>query len=129
MRLLVAAIAAVVAISFSDWLLFGMLFHERYLKTPELWRAIPEGRRIAGSMSFAVIGTAAFFVLATHLGLTGIKESLILALLCWIAASLPQTVTNTLYFRYDKLLVISHSLGWLARLALAGIAYGVVSEL
>lgn len=129
MRPLLAAIAAVVAISFSDWLLFGFLFHERYLRTPELWRGIPEGRKIAGSMSFAAIGTAAFFVLAAHFGVAGIKESLILALLCWIAASLPQTVTNTLYLRYDKLLVISHSLGWLARLAIAGIAYGVVSEL
>ena len=128
MRPVLAVVAAVIAISFSDWLLFGVLFHDRYDATPELWRPIPEGKKIAGSMAFAAIGAAAFFVLATHFRVIGIKESLILAVLCWLAASLPQTVTNTLYLRYDKMLVASHSLGWLTRLVIAAIAYGVISQ-
>jgi hypothetical protein len=103
MRLLIALIAASIAISITDWLFFGVLFHDRYMQTPNIWREGPESRKIAGSM-------AAFA----------------LAVLVWIAASLPQTATNTLYVRYSPILGVSHAIGWLARLVITASAYAII---
>jgi hypothetical protein len=116
MRLAIALIGASIAISFSDWLFFGVLFHDRYMQTPALWREIPESRKIAGSMALAVLGTAAFQFLALSLGVSGFRAAFALAILVWLAASLPQTVTTTLYINYSPAFGVSHALGWLARL-------------
>lgn len=126
MRLFLAVIAATVGISLSDWLFFGVIFHGDYMKTPEMWRAVPESRKIAGSMLLAVFGTAAFLVLAQRTGVHGLGPTMTLALLVWLAAALPQTVTNTLYLKYSARLGVSHSLGWLARLVVAAAAYVLI---
>jgi polyferredoxin len=123
MRLALALIGASIAISFSDWLFFGVLFHDRYMQTPALWREMPESRKIAGSMALAVVGTAAFLFLAQTLGVRGFGVAFELAFLVWLAASLPQTVTNTLYIKYSRAFGVSHALGWLARLLIAAGAY------
>jgi len=126
MALVLGVVGAVIVISLSDWVLFGMLFHDRYDQTPGLWRAIPEGKKIAGSMVFAVVGTVAYFAAARWLNVSGLSASLALGTFMWLAASLPQTVTNTLYLRYSPLLVVSHSIGWLVRLLIAAAAYALV---
>jgi Protein of unknown function (DUF1761) len=126
MRYAIALIAATVGISFSDWLFFGVIFHDRYMKTPELWRPTPESKKIAGSMAVSVIGTAAFFVLADVFGAHSLSRSMILAVLVWAAASLPQTVTNTLYLKYAPELGFSQTIGWLARFVLAAAAYSFI---
>lgn len=126
MRYVIALIAATVGISFSDWLFFGVIFHDRYMRTPELWRPTPESRKIAGSMALAVIGTAAFFVLADTFGAHSVGRSMILAILIWAAASLPQTATNTLYLKYAPELGLSQTIGWLARFVIAAAAYSLI---
>ena len=126
MRYILALIAALVAISLSDWLFFGVLFHKRYDKTPATWRQLPESRKIAGSMLFALIGTVALFQLAARFGAHTFTDLCPIAVLGWFAMSLPQTVTNTLYLNYDASLVVSHSIGWFARIALAAAAYGLI---
>jgi len=128
MALILGVVGAVIVISLSDWVLFGVLFHDRYDQTPELWRAIPEGKKIAGSMVFAVMGTVAYFAAARWLNVSGLSASLTFAAFMWLAASLPQTVTNTLYLRYSPVLVVSHSIGWLARLLIAATAYALVAR-
>ena len=45
----VAVVAATIVISLSDWLFFGVVFHDRYQETPEVWRGGPEGPKIAAS--------------------------------------------------------------------------------
>ena len=87
MRFAIALVGATIAISFSDWLFFGLLFHDRYMQTPAVWRESPESRKIAGSMAFAVVGTAAFLFLAQTLGVRGFGPTFGLAFLVWIAAS------------------------------------------
>ncbi len=126
MRYVIALIAALVAISLSDWLLFGVVFHNRYDKTPATWRPVPESRKIAGSMIFALIGAIFLFRLADRFGAHSFSDLCTLTVLVWLAASLPQTVTNTLYVNYDGSLVVSHSIGWLARIAIAAAAYGLI---
>jgi hypothetical protein len=126
MRYIIALIAALIAISLSDWLLFGVVFHNRYDKTPATWRTVPESRKIAGSMLFALIGTIFLFRLADLSAAHSFSSLCTLTVLVWLAASLPQTVTNTLYVNYDASLVVSHSIGWLARIAIASAAYGLI---
>jgi hypothetical protein len=126
MRYIIALIAALIAISLSDWLLFGVVFHNRYDKTPATWRTVPESRKIAGSMLFALIGTIFLFRLADLFAAHSFSSLCTLTVLVWLAASLPQTVTNTLYVNYDASLVVSHSIGWLARIAIAAAAYGLI---
>ena len=44
-----AVLLSGVASSFTDWLFMGVLFHDKYLATPEIWRGSPgqpEGSRI-----------------------------------------------------------------------------------
>jgi len=126
LRYALAIVAATIVISFSDWLFFGLVFHDRYLRTPEVWRPTSESRKIAGSMVMALIGTAAFVFLAHVMGVHDFSGALLLAGLVWAAASLPQTVTNTLYVKYSTELVFSHALGWLARLVIAAVAYVLI---
>jgi len=126
MRLFLALVAATVGISLSDWLFFGVIFHADYMKTPELWRAVPENRKIAFSMLISVVGTAAFLVLAQRTGVHGFGPAVGLSALVWLAAALPQTLTNTLYLNYSSRLAVSHSLGWLARLVIAAAAYVLI---
>jgi hypothetical protein len=128
MRYIIALIAALIAISLSDWLLFGVVFHNRYDKTPATWRTVPESRKIAGSMLFALIGTIFLFRLADRFAAHSFSSLCTLTILVWLAASLPQTVTNTLYVNYDVSLVVSHSIGWLARIAIAAAAYGLIVQ-
>jgi hypothetical protein len=126
MRLFLALVAATVGISLSDWLFFGVIFHGDYMKTPEMWRAVPENRKIAFSMLISVVGTAAFLVLAQRTGVHGFGPAVGLSALVWLAAALPQTLTNTLYLNYSSRLAVSHSLGWLARLVIAAAAYVLI---
>jgi hypothetical protein len=126
MRFAIALIGATVAISFSDWLFFGVLFHDKYMQTPAVWRESPESRKIAGSMAFAVVGTAAFLFLAQSHGVRGFGAAFGLAVLVWLAASLPQTLTTTLYVKYSPAFGVSHALGWLARLLIAAGAYALM---
>jgi hypothetical protein len=123
MHFLLALVAAVVGISLTDWFFFGVLYHDRYLLTPEIWREIPEGKKIAGSMVFAVVGAAAYLVLLGELQVQDTQSLVRLSLLVWLIASLPQTVANTIYIKYAPEIVITHSLGWLARIAVTAVAY------
>jgi hypothetical protein len=77
-------------------------------------------------MAFAVVGTAAFLYLAQSFGVRGFGPALGLAVLVWLAASLPQTLTTTLYVNYSPAFGVSHALGWLARLLIAATAYALM---
>ena len=112
------------AISLSDWIFFGVIFHAKYMTTPEVWRGGSEAKKIAWSLAVALIGTAGFLFLCVRAGAGGYAGALWLALLVWGAASLPYSVTNVLFVKYDPSLALSHSLGWLARLVIAALAYG-----
>lgn len=121
----VAVVVATIIISLSDWLFFGVIFHDRYKETPEVWRTGPEGPKIAASTLSALVGAIAFFVIAAWLQLHGVGPALMLALLVWLAGSLPPTFTSVLFLRYAPAIGFSHAIGWLARAVIVGVAYGV----
>jgi hypothetical protein len=121
-----ALVAAGVVTSLSDWLFFGVLFHRKYRETPNVWRTTNEGANIVWSTILAVLGAAAFLLLCDRLQLHSLRGAFRAALGVWVACALPITVTNALYLRYAPVLAVSHGLGWLARLVIAGTAYVLI---
>lgn len=122
----IAVVVAGVAASFTDWLFFGVLFHNRYLANPEVWRnpGKTESKAIALSTATAFIAAALFFHVCYRLGMHGYWRPLKMGAAIWIIAALPVTVTNQLFIKLHSSLLMSHSLGWLARLLLFAAVYG-----
>jgi hypothetical protein len=127
-RLALALVAAGVVTSLSDWLFFGVIFHDKYRETPNVWRMTREGTKIMWSTILAVLGAAAFLLLCDRLQVHGFRGAFGVALGVWVAVAVPVTVTNALYVRYAPVLAVSHALGWLARLAIAGAAYALLVQ-
>ena len=62
--------------------------------------------------------TSAVFAYA-RLNLYSFGGALKLALLVWLALAVPIIATNGLFMKLHPLVVVTHCLGWLARLAVA----------
>jgi hypothetical protein len=124
-----AAVTAGVLGSLTDWLFMGFLFHDAYHRYPEVWRpGIAEGKEKAAIllsigigfiMSFAIVG------LCWLAGVTSIGGGLAVSLLAWIAGPLAIMVINGLFIKLDAKVVVMHSIGYLSRFALAGVAAGL----
>jgi hypothetical protein len=121
-----ALIAAGIVTSLSDWLFFGVIFHDKYRETPNVWRTTKEGTKIVWSTLLAILGAAAFLFLCGRLEVHGLRSAFQAAFAVWVAAALPITVTNALYVRHAPALAVSYALGWLARLVIAGTAYALL---
>jgi hypothetical protein len=123
-RFALTVLAATVGTSLTDWFFFGVLFHDRYLAYPEVWRGQPgkpEGKRIALSTVMGAVTCAAFAFVCVRLGLEAMPVVLKLALAVWVIAPLPLIVTNALWMKLHPSIVVSHSLGWLAKLAVTAL--------
>jgi hypothetical protein len=121
----VASIAAGIAVSLTDWIFTGVLFHGKYLAYPEIWRKRnSEGPVIACSTVLGFVTSAAFIGACSAATLHGYRSALELAGFCWLAVPMPLLVTNALYIKIHPLVVCSHALGWLVRLVLAAVAAG-----
>lgn len=123
-RFLLAVVIAGLATSVSDWLFMGVLFHKKYLATPEIWRVKAgqdDTRNIVLSSVLGVLSCAAFLYLCVWAGaLSSRRATLQLALLVWIAAAVPVILSNIVWIKMHPLLGVSHSLGWLARFVISG---------
>ncbi|HLW74823.1 MAG TPA: hypothetical protein VKT74_07125 [Gammaproteobacteria bacterium] len=126
LRYFLALIAASVAMSFSDWYFMGVLFHDKYLAHPEVWRR-PEGGKgeslaVAWSTLLGVATAAVFLWLCAWLGLAGSASALGLAFGIWLLAPLPLIVTNALFIKIHFLNTLALALGWLMRLLICALA-------
>jgi len=117
-RFVLAVLVAGIAITFTDWFFFGILFHEKYNVYPEVWRASQSGNRpIWIAVGFF---TCAIFIFAcARLKLYDYRATLKLAMWMWLALALPIIATDGLFMKLHPLVVVAHSLGWLTRLAVA----------
>jgi hypothetical protein len=116
-------VASGVIASFTDWLFMGVLFHDKYLETPEVWRAsIPQGRKIGYSELIGLIGSAGFAWLLITLNQEALGPALAAAVAVWLASAVPVIFTNVLWMRLHPALGLSHSAGWLARLVITALA-------
>jgi hypothetical protein len=118
----------------TDWLFFGVLFHDRYLKYPEVWwpgirDKSGDKRAIILSCIVSYLTAAAIVVLCAYTNSNTITGGLIIALLVWLGGSLVVTVTSGLWVKTDPMLTVMHSLGHLARTSIAGVAGAVALQL
>jgi Protein of unknown function (DUF1761) len=124
---LLAILAASVASSFTDWLFAGVLFHDKYFAHPEVWRKElrqDDTGAITWSMILGLLTSAAFMATCVAFNIHGYRSTLEFAALVWLMVPLPLTITNALFIKLHPLIVVSHSLGWLAKLAVAALAAG-----
>jgi hypothetical protein len=126
LHILYAVLLYGVASNLSDWFFFGILFHNKYSAHPEVWRRLQgaggEGKAIAWSTLISLLTIAGFICACSAFSIHGLHPTLEFAVLIWIIAPLPLTITNALFVKLHPLIVVSHSLGWLARLILAAVA-------
>jgi hypothetical protein len=120
-----AFVASAVATSLSDWYFFGVLFHSRYLKTPGVWKAYRDRKDEQNSLVMAqavlTVSTLVFILVCAHQGWVSAGTSIPAAIILWVMVPLPLIVVNAIYIPMDRWLVVSHSLGWLARLIITAL--------
>jgi hypothetical protein len=124
-RFLLAVLLSGFATSITDWFFGGILFHDKYLATPEIWRLKSgqgETRSIALSTLLGILSWAAFLYLC---GWTGgsfaYSATLRIAFWTWLAGPLPLICINIVWIKMHPLVGVSHSLGWLARFVVTGL--------
>ena len=121
-----AVVVAVVVCSLTDWLFMGVLFHEKYKQHPEIWRASVSGggesKAIAWATLLTMVTCAAFVYLCVAFGHTTHPRTCALALGVWFAVPLPMLVTNAFFIKFHPLVVVSHALGWLAKLLVCALS-------
>lgn len=121
-RYVLALAVASVATSFSDWYFMGVLFHDKYLAYPEVWRHTGdkrgEGLAIAWSTLTGVLSAGAFLWLAVQLGVNSSNAVFLLAGGLWLAGPVPLLLTQAAFIKVHHLNTVAALLGWLVRLAL-----------
>ncbi len=123
-RFLLAVVLSGFATTLTDWLFMGVLFHKKYLATPEIWRIKPgqnDTRSIVLSSLLGVLSCAVFLYLCVWVGTPFVyRATLRMAFLVCVAAAVPIIFSNIVWIKMDPLLGVSHSLGWLARFVFTG---------
>jgi hypothetical protein len=124
-----AAFGAGLVSTFTDWLFMGVLFHDAYNRYPEVWRpGIREGTErnaIIWSSLLGFVMSGGVVALCVVAGARGIPACLAIAGLAWLAGPFVILAVNGFFIKIDGKITFAHCLGWLARMALAGIAAGI----
>lgn len=125
-RMALAIFLSGLAVSLTDWFFFGVLFHDKYLAYPEIWRdaAGGEGKAVAWSILLGFVTCGAFVVACSALQVHGYAAAMRLAGAIWAIAPLPLLITNALFIKLHPLTVVAHALGWLVKLLVAAAAVG-----
>ena len=125
-RYVLALVVASVATSFSDWYFMGVLFHDKYLVYPEVWRHRGDKRAenlaVAWSTLTGVLSAAAFLWLAARLGVAADSRVFLLAAGLWLAGPVPLLLTQAAFIKIHYLNTVAALAGWLARFALFALA-------
>jgi hypothetical protein len=118
-----AVVVSGIAVSLTDWVFFGVLFHDKYLVHPEVWRSPGKGETpaIIGSTLLGFVTCGAFVTACPTFHMAGLGQTLEFALAVWLIAPLPLLITNSLYIKMHPLTVLAHALGWLAKLAVVAV--------
>lgn len=121
-RYVLALAVASVATSFSDWYFMGVLFHDKYLTYPEVWRHQGDKRgeslAIAVSTLTGVLSAGSFLWLAVRLGVTSSNDVFLLAGGLWLIGPVPLLLTQAAFIKIHFLNTTAALLGWLVRFTL-----------
>lgn len=114
--------------SLTDWLFMGLLFHDAYNRYPEVWwpRGGDNRAQIIWSSALGYLMTAGVFELCLLARVHGVGEGIVVAFFAWLAGPLVPIVVNGFFIKIDPKITAAHSIGYLARLVLAGVGAGLV---
>ena len=120
-----AVAVAVVIGSFSDWYFMGILFHDKYLAHPEIWRN-PQGGKgenlaVAWATLLSILTCALFIHIAAAAGQLDWWPAMRLAFGIWLLAPVPLIVTNGLFIKIHPLNTLAALLGWLVKLLICAV--------
>ena len=112
-----AVIVAAVLVSLADWFFGGILFHDKYMAYPEVWRPRETNRSaIIVAQVLGVVSTIAFVVMAVKLQQTDFSQALTLAFYIWLIGPVPIYLTNFSFMKLHWLIVAGQLAGWLVKL-------------
>jgi hypothetical protein len=128
-KIIAAIVASGVISSFTDWFFMGVLFHDRYQKYPETWwprsgQAAERGA-IMSSTALGFVTAAAVALLCEYAGVASITGGLIVGALAAAAGPLVITITNGMWVKIDPAVTFAHTVGYIVRFLIAGIAAGI----
>src|SRR5690242_3822772 len=111
-RILAAMVAAGVVGSLMDWLFGGVLWHEKYMAYPEVWRNThdksAEGKAIMWATLLGFLTSGAFVALCAWLALQG-GMVFALAFAIWLMVPVPQLIVQGLFIKIHPLITVAHS--------------------
>jgi hypothetical protein len=124
-RIAAATVIASLVASVTDWLFMGMMFHDRYLIHPEVWRgALDESTKIIHSELIGILACLGFVLICAALRTRTMGSYLTAAFLVWLAAALPMLVQDGIWIKIDPMVLGAHAAGWLARFVITAIVCG-----
>ncbi len=127
--LILAILVAGTAATFTDWLFMGVLFHDRYMRHPEVWREGIIGGKdraaIVYSCALDYAAAAAIIGLCVLAGVNTFWPAVGVAILAWIAGPLVMMITNGFFMKLDWAIVAAHAAGYLVRFLLAAAAVAI----
>jgi hypothetical protein len=125
---ILAIVAAGLVATFTDWLFMGVLFHDRYMKYPEVWRdSVRTNDRTALIYSCALdfVAAAGIVALCVLADIHTLWPAIGVAVFAWIAGPLVITITNGFFMKIDWAVIGAHCAGYLVRFLVAGIAVAI----
>jgi len=129
-RFWAATLAGLVLANLADWFFAGFLFHERYNTHPEVWRVNGANpRALIGAQVMTIPTVVGLIAVMIWTGQVSLQASLILAVFIWAIAAAPPIIANALFIKIDPLVTLSHTVGWLAKLALVGASASLILRL
>jgi hypothetical protein len=119
--------------SLTDWLFMGLLFHDAYNRYPEVWRSgVREGKARGAIILSSVLGfvmSAGVVALCAVAGVNNLRGGLEVAFLAWLAGPPVVIIVGNMFVKMDAKITFAHCLGYLARMAIAGAAAGLILPL
>ena len=114
-----AIIVSAVLVGLTDWYFGGILFHEKYLAYPEVWRPRESNLyAIIAAQVLALVSCIAFVVMSVKLGQTDFLQALTLAFYIWLIGPVAIYLTNFAFMKLHWMIVAAHLTGWLVKLLL-----------
>jgi Protein of unknown function (DUF1761) len=127
MAILAIVVAGLVA-TFTDWLFMGVLFHDRYMRYPEVWRDSVRGNdrtAVIYSCALDFVAAAGIVALCVLADIHTFWPAIGVAVFAWIAGPLVITITNGFFMKIDWAVIGAHCAGYLVRFLVAGIAVAI----
>ena len=108
-----------------------MLFHDKYLVFPEVWKKREDGGaggQIVKSSLVGLLSTAVFVLLCGGLYLQTYHTVFKLALAVWLIGPVLVIANEHIFMKLHPALFVSHSLGYLVRFMLAAVTYIILGR-